>query len=233
MYAQCSNDSLVAQLLSDFSEIKNAIAKEIIIKEVKKLLVIQQHIENFQIGVNYSEEEMDKLLEQYCLSKGIKNSADLNRYLDFHKISKEKLRATVVYNHQIEVLKHKIISDTEVVETFLEQKLHEDLVTFELYKFNNPENAQIAYDKMNNNSDEAYESQTIGPIPLKSLHPVIKNILLSAMPDKVNKPVQIENEHFIVRLKSITKLQINDIIKNNIRNELFAKWLENQISLLP
>ena len=69
----------------------------------------------------------------------------------------------------------------------------------------------------------------IGPVELNVPHPQIVQILTTGMVGKISPPTQIGEWWIILRLEKYLSTQLDDNIRQRLRNDLFQKWLMNQL----
>jgi len=69
----------------------------------------------------------------------------------------------------------------------------------------------------------------IGPVELNVPHPQIVQILTTGMVGKLSPPTQIGEWWIILRLEKYLSTQLDDNIRQRLRNDLFQKWLMNQL----
>jgi len=226
----------------NFDSLKNEAAKNQIINELKKHIIIGHYLEDYCICNNSSEEELNILLNKFCKTNNFNNGRDLSEYIAQTGMTKEKLKGMLLYEKQIEQLKNKVIFDQEIINMFLNKKTNYDNVTFGILKAENGQKSQELYDTIINGKssfeDTAKEHSTgeenriIGPVALKDLNPELKNKLENMRTGEISEPFSPDGQSFlIVKLLNKQCFQLNSKVRENLKNELFKNWLNRQINL--
>jgi parvulin-like peptidyl-prolyl isomerase len=79
---------------------------------------------------------------------------------------------------------------------------------------------------------EGGEAQTgglIGPVELNVPHPRIVQLLTTLPAGQLSPPTMIGEWWIILRLEKYLASQLDDTLRQRLRNDLFQKWLNNQL----
>ncbi|XWK91485.1 MAG: peptidylprolyl isomerase [Phormidium sp.] len=79
---------------------------------------------------------------------------------------------------------------------------------------------------------EGPESKTgglIGPVPLGLSHPKLAQILKASQPGELITPSAIEDIWVIIRVEKFISAQFDAQMQQNLLDELFANWLQEQL----
>jgi parvulin-like peptidyl-prolyl isomerase len=80
---------------------------------------------------------------------------------------------------------------------------------------------------------EGFERSTggmIGPCELSKPHPELRRKLISSTPGEVCYPMQLGEWWVIVRLEQLLPAQLSATIRQQLLNELFENWIQEQIA---
>lgn len=76
---------------------------------------------------------------------------------------------------------------------------------------------------------EAHTSGLIGPVPVNQPHPTIGKLLSISQPGQLWPPFALAEWFLIVRLEKFLPAQLDEPMRRRLINELFEKWLQEQI----
>jgi len=163
--------------------------------------------------------------------------------LQNQKSSQENLEATAI--HQIKLHKFKEINwGEEIPAYFLSQKPSLDQATFSIIQTSEAGITQEIYFRLiegeqsfeelakeHSQGVEAQNGGSIGKIKLSSLPQRIAEILRTNQPGEISPIVYLEQEgiFIIVRLDKFFPAELNQQIRQELLQELFEKWLQEQI----
>jgi len=71
----------------------------------------------------------------------------------------------------------------------------------------------------------------VGPVPLTQAHPLLVGRLRSAPPGVVQEPFQIERWWLVFQLESLVSASFDDAMAEQMSQELFDQWLQEQVDL--
>lgn len=76
---------------------------------------------------------------------------------------------------------------------------------------------------------EAHTGGLIGPVPVNQPHPTIGKLLSISQPGQLWPPFALAEWFLIVRLEKFLPAQMDEPMRRRLINELFEKWLQEQI----
>lgn len=76
---------------------------------------------------------------------------------------------------------------------------------------------------------EAEAGGLMGPVPLSVPHPKLARILSISQPGQLWTPIHIGDWWVIVRLEKFIPAQLNEAMQQQLLNELFSSWLQEQL----
>jgi parvulin-like peptidyl-prolyl isomerase len=76
---------------------------------------------------------------------------------------------------------------------------------------------------------EAHTGGLIGPVPVNQPHPTIGKLLSISQPGQLWPPFALAEWFLIVRLEKFLPAQLDEPMRRRLINELFEKWLQEQI----
>ena len=122
---------------------------------------------------------------------------------------------------------------------FLKRKDELDQVTYSLVRVKDQYLANELYLRLTNNeasfSDLAKEfsigpeknsNGKVGPVPIKSSHPILASRLQSLKIGEINQPLNIEKLWIIIRVESFVKAILDEKMQLLMSQEIFSEWLE-------
>ena len=80
---------------------------------------------------------------------------------------------------------------------------------------------------------EGIESKTrgiVGPTPIGTAHPKLKELLENSKPGEVQPPIIVEDSHVVVRVESLDPAKLDDFMREKMEEELFNNWVEDQVN---
>ena len=79
---------------------------------------------------------------------------------------------------------------------------------------------------------EAQTGGINGPVELGTIHPNLARLLSVSQPGQLWSPVQFGEWQVIVRLEKLIAVQLDEPMCQRLLNELFAAWLQAQMTQL-
>ncbi|RUT08284.1 hypothetical protein DSM106972_014520 [Dulcicalothrix desertica PCC 7102] len=76
---------------------------------------------------------------------------------------------------------------------------------------------------------EAYTNGIMGPVPLSNPHPVISKLLAVSKPRQLWSPRLIGEWYVILRLEKLLPVQLDEVMRRKLINELFEQWIAESI----
>ncbi len=125
---------------------------------------------------------------------------------------------------------------------FLEKKENFDKVTFLIIRVSSKDLANELYLRIKEdeetfeniafNYSEGHEKDRnglAGPVLIKNIHPVIKEILLASKLKELNQPIKIDNKYIILKLLKRDIAILNEEIRDSLLEELREKFLYEEL----
>jgi parvulin-like peptidyl-prolyl isomerase len=221
----------------DASELLSLLTQHQMLPQFLKELLIEQATQD--IALTSAEEAL--ALEQFYARQQIKDEAQANAWLRYHRMSAEQLSAQAMRRVKLE--KFKQITWNAYVETdFLKYKSQLDQFTCSMIRTKDAELAQELYFRIKEGEQtfadlapqysqgpEAQSSGLVGPVAASNMHPKLLQILSSSKPGQLCPPQQLEEWFIIVRLEQYLPAQLDEAIRQQILDRRFQEWLEQQL----
>ena len=209
--------------------------------KLRRELIIERAIA--QIECTPSEHDFAR--QQFYSHHQLTGEAEQMAWCFDYGMSAEQLEALAVRELKIE--KFKQASWGHQLEAyFLTQKSRLDKVIYSLIRTLDAEIAQELYFRIKAEEQsfaecaKAYstgeESQTggvIGPIECSQLHPSLAKILFTSQSGQLSIPTHLGEWFCIVRLEKLLPAQLDNDMRQQLLNELFEAWLQEEISNNP
>ncbi|MBJ7900361.1 MAG: peptidylprolyl isomerase [Cyanobacteria bacterium RI_101] len=193
------------------------------------------------VDIGCSAEEQDRALAFFCQQNQIANEESLQGFLAQSGMTLEQLKAYVVRDLKLEQFKRKTWED-QIEGHFLASKDKLDRVVYSLIRTREPGIAQELYFRIQEGEEdfaqlarqysEGGEAETgglIGPVELNVPHPQIVQILKTTPAGQLAPPAQIGEWWVVLRLEKYLASQLDDAMRARLRNDLFQRWLLNQL----
>ncbi|MEB3121886.1 MAG: peptidylprolyl isomerase [Snowella sp.] len=218
-------------------ELYDLLAQYQYLPRLARELIIDQAIADIQC----TPEEKVAVKEQFFQQLQITSQEQLNTWLIQSGMTIEQFEPYILRDLKLE--KFKQAEWDHLLEShFLECKNQLDKIVYSLIRTKEPGIAQELYFRIQENESdfadlarrysEGGEAETgglIGPVELNVPHPQIVQILTTGMAGKISPPTQIGEWWIILRLEKYISTQLDDNIRQRLRNDLFQKWLMNQL----
>jgi parvulin-like peptidyl-prolyl isomerase len=78
---------------------------------------------------------------------------------------------------------------------------------------------------------EAYNGGVLGPVPLSQPHPAIARLLSVSEEGQLWGPCQIADWYVIIRLEKMLPTRLDEAMQQQLLDEQFEQWLQEQIQL--
>ena len=194
-------------------------------------------------GIELEAEQRDQLLAGYCQRQQLEGAAELTEHLNAINLSEADLRWQLelpirMQQHCTQHFRHK----TEA--RFLERKEQLDRVVYSLLRVKDPFLARELYLQIAggeaNFADlaaayaEGPERSTkgiVGPVPLTQAHPALAERLRTTKAGVLMEPFQIADWWLVARLERYEPARFNEAIAEQMAQELFQEWVQEETSL--
>jgi parvulin-like peptidyl-prolyl isomerase len=191
--------------------------------------------------IDCTPEEQEQSLAHFYQQYQITNEEQLQAWLTQAGMTQEQLNKFVT--REIKLEKFKQNKWTHQLESyFLECKGQLDRVVYSLIRTKEAGIAQELYFRIQEGESqladlarefsEGGEAQTgglIGPVELNVPHPRIVQLLTTLPAGQLSPPTMIGEWWIILRLEKYLASQLDDTLRQRLRNDLFQKWLNNQL----
>ena len=218
-------------------ELYDLLAQYQYLPRLARELIIDQAIADIEC----TPEEKAAVKEQFFQQLQITSQEQLNTWLTQSGMTIEQFETYILRDLKLE--KFKQAEWDHLLEShFLECKNQLDKIVYSLIRTKEPGIAQELYFRIQENEgdfadlarqySEGGEAETgglIGPVELNVPHPQIVQILTTGMVGKISPPTQIGEWWILLRLEKYLSTQLDDNIRQRLRNDLFQKWLMNQL----
>jgi parvulin-like peptidyl-prolyl isomerase len=191
--------------------------------------------------IDCTPQEQEQALAQFYQQAQITNEEQLQAWLTQAGMTQEQINKFVT--REIKLEKFKQNKWTHQLESyFLECKGQLDRVVYSLIRTKEAGIAQELYFRIQEGESqfadlarefsEGGEAQTgglIGPVELNVPHPRIVQLLTTLPAGQLSPPTMIGEWWIILRLEKYLASQLDDTLRQRLRNDLFQKWLSNQL----
>jgi parvulin-like peptidyl-prolyl isomerase len=205
--------------------------------EVVRQLTIERAIADIECNEQEQLLALKQLYDRYNLT----SEERLQQWLDYYYLTRSQLGEIATRQFKIERFKQQTW-DSKVGSYFLKRKDKLDRVVYSLIRTKELGIAQEIYFRASDGEQDfaelarqysqGAESQTggtIGPVEIGIPHPKIAHLLVTQPLGKICHPVQIEEWYAIVRSEKIIPAQLDESMRQRLRDELFEIWLQEQI----
>lgn len=236
-----SNSSQVVLQVDDHS-----FTAEDLIPLLKQYQLLPQLLQQIIIdraiaSVNCTPQEEAIACEQFKRQNQLRSEAEVQVWLDRRGMNPEQLNNLAIRSLKIEKFKRATWQD-RLESYFLQRKPQLDRVVYHMIRTQDSSLAEEIYSlieqekqsfselaRQHSQGPEAQTGGLLGPIPLSNLHPTLAKMLQDSQPGQVLPPTSIEEWFIIVRLEKLISVQLDEQISQQLLNELFANWLQEQV----
>lgn len=215
-----------------------------IVRELGKLLLINKCLREFNIEAA-TDAEREELLIQFKSQMKLSSEDAFEKFLSKQNITQDRLIDGLSMSRQVQKLKEVTIPDESIKQAFLKQKAASDQVTFSLIRVDSKNTAEQIYTKLKNNDapfselakefsngEEASKGGVIGPRPLLSLNPELRQQLVKLKPDEFSAPFSLdEKQWMLVQLNRVASRKLTHEAATQLREQLFNQWVDRQLAM--
>lgn len=226
-------------------ELYPLLAQYQLLPRLARELIVDQAIAD----IKCTPEEENAIKEQFFQQAQITNQEQFLAWLKLNGMTEEQFNQFIVRDLKLEKFKQAEWED-HLESYFLECKNQLDRVVYSLIRTKEAGIAQELYFRIQeaessfadlaHQYSEGSEAQTgglIGPVELNVPHPQIAQMLMTGSVGKVYPPTPIGEWWVILRLEQYLSAQLDNQIRQRLRNDLFQKWLmekmQQQVSFIP
>ncbi len=204
---------------------------------VMRELTIDRAIET----ISDLEVESDGAIRQFCHNYGLTSPEQIQRWLQMHGLTSDRLSEIAVRQLKIEKFKHQTWG-SKIESHFLKRKAQLDKAVYSLIRTSNIGIAQEIYFRTIDGEQtfaeaatkysEGIEAQTggsIGPVELSVPHPTIAKLIATQPLGHICPPIQIDRWYAIVRPDRLIPARLDESMRHRLLEELFQTWVAEQI----
>lgn len=203
-------------------------------------LVLSQAFQDYHLVP--MEDESSWLVEEYRQTFQ-KLSEPQQRILASDAEKQYKVKQALLLQERIRRLKHVVVSQNQVHQSFLDSQGQYERLLFQLLRVSSAELAQKLYGELATNSTdfdymvrqygegpEVPRGGLIGPVQRSNVHMQIANTLLALQPGQVSSPIQLKEGHWLIlRLIQHTPAVLTPEIEKIIQEKLYQDWFSRQV----
>ncbi|TFI52802.1 peptidylprolyl isomerase [Mastigocladus laminosus UU774] len=221
-------------------EIIPLLANYQLLPQLLREMIIDQAIAPFDC----TPEEEEKAYQGFYLQQRLKTEAERQAWLGDRNMTPEQVRKLVIRALRLEKFKQATWKN-ELDAYFQIRKPQLDRVIYSVIRTKESGIAQEIYFRLQAEEQsfaelapkysmgpEARTKGIVGPVELGKLHPKLAKLLTVIPPGQILPPTPIDNWLVILRLEKILPVELNDVIRWQLRHELFLKWLGQQVAEL-
>ena len=207
-----------------------------------KTLIKRELIESILSKVSIEKSLKEETIKKFVEKLGGKGEQSLEDWLSKNNLTiseMEQLALTPIQLNKYckDHFSHKVES------IFLERKNDLDIVVYSLIRTQNKTLANELYFRILGKEDEfgnlaAKYSEgpeknsrgVIGPINTSKSHPLLTELLRTSPVGIVQPPVSVGNSYLVVRVELYEPAQLDNLMREKMRQELFEQWIEKETS---
>ncbi|AFZ49842.1 peptidylprolyl isomerase [Dactylococcopsis salina] len=191
--------------------------------------------------IECSPEEIETAKRQYLTQNRLTDPKRIQGWLNHNRLNQEEFEKIAVRSYKLKKFQQETWG-AKIESYFLQRKRDLDQVVYSLLRTKDNNTATELYFRLQNNEasfealaqtySEGPEAQTrgiVGPVPVTTPHEKIAKMLVSSEVGQLWPPVRVGEWSIIVRLEKLISAQLDDATRQKLLNELFSKWLEEQI----
>ena len=216
--------------------------------ELRRHNLLRTLVQRRVIAAAVQQVELDEMLshqamQRFCQQNGIANEEELEAFLSDQGLTADDLRWQVelplrVQQHCNDHFRHKAEA------RFLERKTQLDRVVYSLLRVEDGFLARelylrIAADEANfadlaaayAEGPEKGTKGIVGPVPLTQAHPALAERLRTSAPGELLEPFKVSDWWLVVRLESYTPASFDEAMAEQMANELFNQWVQEETAI--
>ena len=206
-------------------------------------LIRAEYLREILLNVRLEESLIEKNINNLKLKLGIDSDEKFDEWLHDNDFDFEEFKYMSIQNELIKSYAREKF-DHQVEARFLERKSELDIIVYTLIRSSNHHLANEIYLRAKGNEEdigtlaslysEGVERKTrgiVGPVPLSTANPRLADQLRKSELGEVNKPIIINGLNVITRLEVLDAAQLDDFMREKMREELFNKWLDREVEV--
>ena len=179
-------------------------------------------------------------IQNFKEKNGLNTPAKCNQWLSDRSISNNDLECLALSKIRLQNYCREHF-DHKVEPRFLEMKNSLDKVVYSLIRIKSFHKAREIYLRLSSGEEEfgslaakfseGLESKTrgiIGPSPVNAAHPKLIAVLMNGKTGEIQAPMEIAGMHVIVRVESYESAKLDNLMREQIGEELFHQWIDEQ-----
>lgn len=191
--------------------------------------------------ITCTPEEVTIAQERFCQHHQLLADAEIQAWLADHYLTVGDFETLVTRQDRIEKFK-RIQWEHQLESYFLQRKRYFDRAIYSLIRTQDWQIAQEVYFRIEAKEQsfaelaqefsQGAEAQTrglVGPVELGTLNPTLAQRLITSQPGQLWFPGKLGDWIIIVRLEALIFAQLDGLMRQRLLNELFEKWLQEQI----
>ncbi|MBD2578049.1 peptidylprolyl isomerase [Oscillatoria sp. FACHB-1406] len=226
------------------AEIVPLLDKYQLLPQLLREIIIDRALEDIAL----SPEERQQAYQTFCAQQQIMGETERQAWLERRGIKQEQLEALVERGFKTEKFKQQTW-DNQLESYFLQRKAKLDKVVYSLLRTTDAGIAQELYCRLleeeatfeelardYSQGPEAKSGGKIGPVELSHPHPTLAKMLSISTPGQLWPPTHLSEWFVIVRLDEFRPAQLDDAMRQQLLNERFNSWLQEEVqkaSILP
>jgi parvulin-like peptidyl-prolyl isomerase len=220
----------------DATEVISLLGNYNLLPQLAKEIAVDHAIE----PIEATSEEVEQVLQRIYAQHQLQKTNEIELWHQQRGIKPEKLQNQIARQIKLEKFKQNKWSGS-VESYFLQRKRQLDSVIFSLIQVQDAAQAKEIYFRILEGEDsfeamaqqysqgnEAQNGGKVGPMSLGTCHPIISQLLASSELGQVLPPTRIKDWFILVRLDQEIPAQLNAGMRQNLIDELFTAWLNQQ-----
>ena len=204
-------------------------------------LIRAEYLREVLSEINLDESIKEKNINNFKSKLNIDKNDKFEKWLHNNKIEPDEFEYISIQNELIKSYSLEKF-DHRVEAHFLNRKSELDIIVYTLIRISNPNLANEVYLRAKGNEEdigtlatlysEGVERKTrgiVGPVPISAANPKLANLLRKSELGEVNRPQFIEGSCVITRLEVFDAAQLDDFMREKMREELFNKWIDSEV----
>jgi len=204
-------------------------------------LLRQIHLHDVLVQEPLSDEERQQALATFAQDQQIASAEQLEQFRQAQLLTEEALAALIERSPRLKRHCERLYRPKAEAH-FLDRKNQLDRVVYSLIRLSDEGLARELYLRLDageaNFADLAAEYSegperstrgVVGPVPLTQAHPQLVERLRTAAVGQVQEPFRIESWWLVFRVESLTPATFNDAMADQMSEELFEQWLEDEV----
>ncbi|MBF2098200.1 MAG: peptidylprolyl isomerase [Gloeomargaritaceae cyanobacterium C42_A2020_066] len=190
------------------------------------------------------EAESLTCLQTFYQQQGIKTTAEQHQWLAQRHLTSDQLLGLATRAWRVARLKEQTFAP-RLESHFLKRKAQLDRAVYSLIRTPSGEIAQELYFRIQEGEQsfaelaraysqgpEARTGGLVGPVPMGNLNATLAKILTTSQPRQVWPPVKLDTWFVIVRLEERLPVTLDEGLRQQLLDELFEQWLQEQVHAL-